>query len=296
MSSDLDLSSLKIYVAGRARLDSRWFDIAATKQHYGTHPCLRSLPSWVEQVAEDGCFNGNDRTNGKKTASKNESICFWSTNVLNLYENDSIIVPHVDNSNGEAEDDKPNPLVMSGSEWFNRASQYLEHLQGNVNQEASLEQYESESESSESDSNSESNSESESKDDTNDESSSGSHEHKSRDGENEENEHSHSQEDTSATRQDYNFTFRSDLPENILPTLNAVCVRYYYSVVVFAKDKSGKVSIRPLFSTPQPFDSTKSLTLNLRRQLLFKLPLRLWLKQKGRVRYRIPVLSNRRYQ
>ena len=245
VSSDLDLSSLKIYVAGRARLDSRWFDIEAAKQRYGTHPCHWSLPSWVEQVAEDGCFNSNDRTNGKKAASKNESICFWSTNVLNLYENEIIIVPHVDNSNGngEAADDKPNPLVMSGSEWFNRASHYLEHLQGNVNQESSLEQYESESESSERDSSSESDSESESEEDSNDESLVGSHEDKIPDEVNEENTNNHSQEDTSATRQDYNFTFRSDLTEDMLPTLNAVCVRYYYSVVVFAKEKSGKVSI-----------------------------------------------------
>jgi hypothetical protein len=51
------------------------------------------------------------------------------------------------------------------------------------------------------------------------------------------------QTDSINARNALNFTFRSDLPDDIVPTLNAVCARYYYSVVVFAKQTNGKVRI-----------------------------------------------------
>jgi len=244
VSSDLKLSSLKIYVAGRARLDSRWFDIPSVKKRYGTHPCHDALPSWVEKVAEEGCFNGGDRRTGKKAISKNESVCFWSTNVLNLYENESTIVPHVDHSNDQVEDDKPKPLVMSGSKWFNRASRYLEKVQGDVDEEEPLE-YESEPDS-DSSSDSDSSYKSESGEDESDDSSSNIQEHRVDDGDGEHEENAQRDRvkiDADGKRHALNFTFRSDLPDDIVPTLNAVCARYYYSVVVFATKLDGKVSI-----------------------------------------------------
>ena len=252
--SELELSTLKIYLAGRCRLDSRWHDIQSVKKYYGTHPCHDVLPDWVEKVAEETYFmNMAKRKSDSVAASRsskivnNESICFWSTNVLTLYDH-GLQVPLVNTNSGdhvgpENENDHE-PLSMSGSEWFHRASRFLEILQGNDNfhdddDEEEEEEEEEENESSEISSSSVSNLSSDIASDSvvgDDESTSNScHVGTSRSN------NGHQDSGEIAYPRKY-FTFRSDLPADINPTVNATSVRYYYSVVVYALFEDGEVS------------------------------------------------------
>lgn len=289
VSPDIELSSLQVYVAGRCRLDSRWHDINAAKRRYGTHPCHKSsnLPEWVEKIAEASYFNvkinGSNKTKdnlikdsdhqmqyGKKENTKHESICFWSTNVLELYSNGSLKVPFFQNGNDD-DCETSTPLAMSGSKWFTNATKYIEEMQGNLEcDESSHEEqgsyYEEGSDSSVSTTSKEYyESDSESFETQNLENEVASQPHalvhqqydvglneESIDAENQQppsiltNQVTDAQPEDNQLQQENlstkHYTFRADLPSDIVPTLYAVCVRYYYSVVVYATDINGEVS------------------------------------------------------
>jgi len=228
--TDQKLESLQIYVAGRSRLDSRWHDIGQITKMYGTHPCHDELPPWVEPFAEDCCFGSSSRnvvdesqvekenSDYAKNRRDSHSICFWSTNVLTLWRNGRHEggVPVVK--------DRPiNPLMvenrealqMHGSEWFKRANDFVDRVQDYDGD------FEYDDESSISEYNSCSDRQEESKED--------------RFKKNEE-----IIPDGASQRRPQYFTFRVDLPGDIAPTVNAVCCRYFYSVVLFVKTKGGK--------------------------------------------------------
>lgn len=241
---EVQISSLNIYVAGRGRLDSRWHDIHSVKQYYGTHPCHDALPDWVEPLVEESYFLNPARTKGAAAASmvktgkmknyETESICFWSTNVLTLYNEQGLQVPWVGGQSIDSvHEHDSEPLVMSGSDWFQRAYRFLEILHGDQEYRGdSMNQGDDDSSSSSDDSSSNDDSYSKDYDDA---SSSSSY---------------HSQDDTTATHEQIEnssnggkyFTFRSDLPADLYPSVNATSVRYYYSVVVYALCLDGKVS------------------------------------------------------
>jgi hypothetical protein len=321
---DIKLSSLQVYVAGRSRLDARWHDIRAIKNRYGSHPCHDALPSWVEQCAEESCFN----------KATNESVCFWSTNVMTLWKIDGdgdgddddspgngLQIPLIDNSQDEMEEDKPTPLMMSGSEWFNRASRYIEIMLGGEEQLESELGTESQSEYEES-----TRSDSDESDDGDEESSTctrssidtgisstrtgsrtgsridelgdedGTTTKRTRtrsediqrnggnDDDRENTDHDgqteHEQEEREAEGQGQgqdeeidhskekgfplHFTFRANLSEDLVPTVNAVCARYFYSAVVYARTVEGKsIVVQTPFTVVTPSkSSTRTLIGN----------------------------------
>lgn len=231
------ISSLNIYVAGRGRLDSRWHDTQSVKKYYGTHPCHDVIPDWVERLVEESYFLNSARAKKSNSTPKSgtlrndmESICFWSTNVLTLYNEQGLKVPWVVGGHPSTDVNDSAPLVMSGSDWFRRASRFLEILHGNEESRGdSLYQEEEEDSSSSLDDDS-------SNSDSSDPSSSRtncSHDDTTA---------THDQVENSSAAGGKYFTFRSDLPADIYPTVNATSVRYYYSVVVYASRLDGQVS------------------------------------------------------
>ncbi|GFH53404.1 hypothetical protein CTEN210_09880 [Chaetoceros tenuissimus] len=320
-----NVSTVKLYIAGRCRLDSRWHDISTAKKRYGTHPCHAELPPWIEELVEDSYFakkkdksvgrtvressmrstlsfnsirsnssklslgsrstSSQSTTTKKKKRGKHESICFWSTNVLQLCH-DEILVPFVNNgSDDDYEEEKP--LSMSGSNWMKNATKYLETLQtyqNNTEEEEYLSQDESEAsdESQESDDHESIDSDSDASSASSDYSSSSEHDSDSdisqqelddgtemeqlirevtntsieNDAATEERE-LHAATEAAATptnpsssnntpidkEKPLYFTFRTDLPDDIIPTLNAICVRYYYSAVAYITDTEGNATV-----------------------------------------------------
>ena len=230
----------------------------------------------------------------KKKRGKHSSICFWSTNVLELCHENEILVPFVKNgSDDEHEDERP--LSMSGSAWMKNATKYLEALQKYqsnteeeyLSQEESQDSDESENshdcESIDSDSDASSDysssSERESDSDISQQESDDGTEmeqlirevtntsienhataidntetqvHVEEGGEEEAiaaiNQSTPTEPPTNNktpidTEKPLYFTFRADLPDDIIPTLNAICVRYYYSAVVYITDKEGNSTV-----------------------------------------------------
>ena len=320
--ADIKLSSLQVYVAGRSRLDARWHDIRAIKNRYGSHPCHDALPSWVEQCAEESCFN----------KATNESVCFWSTNVMTLWKIDGdgddddspgngLQIPLIDNSQDEMEEDKPTPLMMSGSEWFNRASRYIEIMLGGeelLESELGTESQSEYEESTRSDSDESDDGDEESStctrssidtgisstrtgsrtgsriDELGDEDGTTTKRTRTRsediqrnggnDDDRENTDHDgqteHEQEEREAEGQGQgqdeeidhskekgfplHFTFRANLSEDLVPTVNAVCARYFYSAVVYARTVEGKsIVVQTPFTVVTPSkSSTRTLIGN----------------------------------
>ncbi len=273
----LNVASLKIYVAGRSRLDPRWHDVPSITNLYGTHPCHDELPAWLEKMAEDSCFGSNSVSGGKSKSKSSttdtdgdgdaRSICFWSTNVLTLWDNvngTGMKVPMVDGRDGDDDDGNsmqyedngnPRPLKMHGSDWFKESSYFIEMMQ-ELSNEGDL-TLDSGADSSDSDSSdSDSCSDSDSDDDLSESTDDGNYSHAEstsvlEEQEGEENnggddDISQAQADdesrhTNTGEEAMNFTFKVDLPADIPPTVNAVCARYFYSTVVFAQTKDGEV-------------------------------------------------------
>ncbi len=263
----LNVASLKMYVAGRSRLDPRWHDVPSITKLYGTHPCHDELPKWLEKMAEDSCFGFGPSSGGKPSVTNKNgggdarSICFWSTNVLTLWDNTNgtgMKVPMVDGHDGEdgnsmryEENGNPRPLKMHGSDWFKESSYFIEMMQELSNEGDMALDYGEDSSNSDS-----SESESESDDDLSESSDDGNYSHAGSSNVSEEQEGeeiNEGDEDIPQERVDdashhtnmegepMNFTFKVDLPTDIPPTVNAVCARYFYSTVVFAQTKDGKV-------------------------------------------------------
>mmetsp|Transcript_7967 Transcript_7967/g.15002 ORF Transcript_7967/g.15002 Transcript_7967/m.15002 type:complete len:564 (+) Transcript_7967:60-1751(+) len=263
---DLQISSLNIYVAGRGRLDSRWHDVQSVKKYYGTHPCHDDLPNWVERFVEESYFlnpaarkksnaaAGSLSSKSDKSNFETESICFWSTNVLTLYDQQGLQVPYVgEHSIDSRNEDESVPLAMSGSDWFQRASQFLEILHGNEEDHHGDSVYRGDSSSSSGDSYSSDDNDSDNDNDS-DRSSDGASSCTSS------NSHGHDDETRDVQGKSGNscnngkyFTFRCDLPADISPTVNATSVRYYYSVVVYALCSDGKsIVVQAPFTVVSP--------------------------------------------
>ena len=123
--------SIKVYAAGRCRIDPRWHDVPSLTRIYGTHPHHSDLPEGVEETAVD-CYFGrktsriHTSTAGAGFVDKEGGsipcVCFWSTDAITLYErgdqggddDEFVRVPVVKGY----DHGKPEPLLMEGGEWF----------------------------------------------------------------------------------------------------------------------------------------------------------------------------------
>jgi hypothetical protein len=144
--SSKDITLIQLYVAGRCRLDSRWHDVQTIKNKYNSHPCHDDLPSFVETRVEDSYFQ---KVHHHQQQQEDSSVCFWSTNVLTLYDdnhdndNDSthdtstndtnhqpskIMVPLINNGDPKTKESYK-PLQMNGSDWFQQGLEITEAMQ-----------------------------------------------------------------------------------------------------------------------------------------------------------------------
>lgn len=94
--ADDELQSLTLIVAGRCRLDPRWYNVTEYQKIYGRrHPSLHDLPSVSGAVGNNSNNNNNDNT-----------ICFWATDRVEL-------LPLQERTTGRWwEDCRPQPIIL----------------------------------------------------------------------------------------------------------------------------------------------------------------------------------------
>lgn len=251
-----EIASIQLYVAGRCRLDARWHDVQTIKSKYNTHPCHDNLPLLVEKMVEDSYFH--------KKHHQDSSICFWSTNVITLYDDAThqynhhdpnhtqtqhLCVPLVHNGDPETNNETNKPLEMSGSDWFQQGLEIMEAMRHYDSNHWNDDDSKSNDDSSMSDSSSDS---------TND-----SNQHRRepirqchhslndlilQDEEqiHDDDLHVTQESNLELSKEESNplfFTFRADIPKDIPPTVNAVSGRIFYSAVVHVVTKGDGKSI-----------------------------------------------------
>ncbi len=203
---------------------------------------------------EESCF--------RQRLDNYETICFWSTNVLTLYDikkhsdanehsdvradetdtGDNFIGLQVPLVGGQDENDpgKPTPLIMNGSEWYHRANAYVERMLGvDVDGDDDQDTYFDSDGSS---------SQGKSRENNDLEQEGGVDPVVSNDFEPQNNVSQQSSQEqyetngssSTSEKEPLHFTFRTDLSEDLVPTVNAVCARYFYSAVVYAQTTEGK--------------------------------------------------------
>jgi len=241
------IQSLHVYIAGRCRIDPRWHDSDTASRLYGTHPCLAELPvitprvsdnsvhrdkqpssanlkpsPTIEDVAVDLYFESSRSSSISSTVSEH-SVCFWSTNVVSLFEDAKYrCTPTLE----QILDWKnpPLPLILEGSDWYTRGTAYVELMKSQKNAPienmVTLDDYLQSIES------------------------------------NVSFVHSTEPVETSTTTQEdpkcrtrgeatqscLDYTFYAQLPIDGPPSANLTCARFFYSVVVYAKTMDGEVS------------------------------------------------------
>lgn len=232
------IQSLHVYVAGRCRVDPRWHDSVTINHLYGTHPCLAEVPiistahsasdrsdenptskfkssPSIEDVAVDLYFESS-RSSSIPTTLSNHCVCFWSTNVVSLFENAKhrctpTLEQILDWKN------PPFPLILEESDWYKRGTVYIELMKSQkdvpLQNIISLNDYMTSLD-----------------------------------------EHLFEQSSTSIPSQDaartveqevqtrLDYTFYAQIPIDSPPSTNNTCSRYFYSVVVYAKTRDGEVS------------------------------------------------------
>jgi hypothetical protein len=349
-STNSSFSSIKLYVAGRCRVDSRWHKNTIQEsivKLYGSHPCHGELPSYVEEMAVDCYFkkggsttnantntavggtkvnpnansnstNNNNNTIAKNVSSvqsmngltsgspastkkkkKNQTFCYWSTNVLTLWKNGKEVAVPICHFDAEKEEDRPQALIMDNSEWFKFGTQIAEKVrQGDgdyhdleyADQDDHDNDYNDETNYQNGMSNDDTNNDTnnDTNDDTNDKSNvmdrnsdrnSFSHEdiedyEKVGVSEEEEQKEDNNDDDTQQQEQEtnnldsaskstsipMNFTFKADLPNDLPPTANASSARYFYSVVLVAETIEGHVEV---YQAPFTVVTPKKMLLDI---------------------------------
>ena len=227
LTSPSSLSSVQVYLSGRCRLDPRWHDVPSLLKLHGTHPFHHDVPSGVEELAISSYFN-------KSTTTRMPCLCFWSTNVVTLWnyeyskekdnehehhEPPSIQVPmQVMNDPNENQG-----LLMDNSEWLTTVNTFLDSIPDDSKGNGE---------------------EKEEKPEQNDDP----------DGRRpavvippsstctEEQRNANDNPQTESSNLPMSFTFRADLSQDLPPSINATCARYFYSAVVVARTIDGKVS------------------------------------------------------
>ena len=277
LNDNNNYKSVQIYAAGRCRLDPRWHDVPSLTRIYGTHPHHGNLPNGVEETAVDCYFGKKTAVVDKKGLGSVPCVCFWSTDALTLYDrrcgqkdgdgdgdgdDGAIQVPVVKGYvPGETE-----PLCMEGGEWLEQGKKLTHststgddnNVDGNVPQVGSDVVGDNDDDSDEQrDQRIRShilNNDYEYSDDC---SSTG--EGKNFDHGNgaipavpiqtpidnsceSELDNDQQQVEQYPTKTLY-FTFRADLPNDLPPSANATCARYFYSVVLVAQTMDGKVCL-----------------------------------------------------
>jgi len=217
-SSDKGYRSIQLYVAGRARVDPRWHDTYSFSR-FGTHPHHRELPNGVEETAVDCYFGRRRRRHSVSTVEKDGGsipcICFWSTNSIKLYDEGQVTVQVVKGYDHE----KSNPLLMKGSWWFKWGEQFVKSMREENNDgegdNDAVSQIEGDQVLYDSDV------------DLHDSNCS----------------ERHSEDTQELPTEGFYFTFRTDLPEDLPPSANATCVRYFYSAVLVVQTMDKKVIV-----------------------------------------------------
>ena len=257
-------SLIQVYVAGRCRVDSRWhtqYTQDNISKLYDCHPCHDVLPfihdddnnmnigydnnnddddddnnnnsCSIEDYVVDCYFkDGKTKHSEKKIKKKkkHQTFCFWSTNVLTLWDEElgGVTVPVYDNNNNNYNDTKKKQckgLIMDDSKWFKRGTQIAE-LDFNRTNMNDL-QYDD-------DDDDEDGTDTKTKYNMN---TNGYHNINGTISSETFMEEYDNQDDK---KQPMNFTFKVDLPHDLPRTANASSTRYFYSVVVVTQTKSSK--------------------------------------------------------
>jgi hypothetical protein len=184
----------------------------------------------VEEQVIASYFNKKlDLESGSGIGSSNSMpcLCFWSTNVVTLWDSSKQEEPvQVPKQVIDKEEEHPG-LMTENSEWYTKVSQFLDSIE-----------LDDENEGSEDDSKAEMNGHVNVENgdlppDCHEETSHSPIQSTSFDEVNEQ---------PSPSKLPISFTFRADLPQDLPPSVNATCARYFYSAVVVARTVDGKVS------------------------------------------------------
>ena len=260
----------------------------------------------------------NEQTKAEELQDRNMNI-HMRGHYLKNYQ-----VPLVDNNYDEKEENNPTPLMMSGSDWFKKASRYLDLASGShddENQHLNLMGYDSGSDGDDMSRSSASSSSSSSEESTSSSAVSSSssaaesmssternnslynennnslllvdtadgHDQEHDEGETDEeiidimdrmdindvgtrtNIKDHQveakqrrNENVEVKNEPLHFTFRADLTDDLVPTVNAVCARYYYSAVVYARTVDGKsIVVQAPFTVVTPANDNQNENKNI---------------------------------
>lgn len=265
--------SVQVYLAGRCRIDPRWHDARAYSKLYGTHPLLAHLDGSVERSAVEAYFGvtysssggGGRRTEGTERGGGGEmggdggveksgragvnvlvgehaeTVCFWCTNVVDLLcLEDRAAVGGASGSSVVRVNGTVRPLALGmGKELevaaaAGRGDRLKSMLTGTSHSVAVATVAEGGAFANGGTDLDGTSPVEECKVETD-----------SIDGERQRvrrRQHSE-EEDEQNAMPPFAFTFRADIPDDVPPTANTACCRYFYSAVVCAKMKSGKVFV-----------------------------------------------------